>query len=220
MSLHVNTLALFFSSALAKEPEIRVATKTLKVYAHSHTKALKGMIPSRRSFWVYEHLGGDARCPAGWGVVHDDGVICLNNTRVSDILPTEEEEMLAFIPPDPEEYGYDFSSPPEIDLDLDDTPFLPHIHGRILPEKRGRLWASAEAYGAGERPRWRLKENRDYRFVDVIETERGLVLQRPNGRVTPIEEWFVYPVSQFTGRDVGVEPIPDGEYAAWPARCR
>jgi hypothetical protein len=123
--------------------------------------------------------------------------------------------MIAFIPPDPLEYEYDFSNPPTLTFDMDTEPFVPHIHARVLEGSRGRLWASAEAYEHGDSPNWRLKEDREYRFVGVVETERGLVLERPNGRVTPVEEWYVYPVSQFFGRELSIEAIPRGERAAW-----
>jgi hypothetical protein len=172
------------------------------------------MIPSKSSFLVEEVVKGTSSCPQGWGRVHKRGFVCLDHTHITTIEPAHKD-MLSFIPPDPLEYEYDFSNPPTLSFDLDTEPFVPHIHARILDGSRGRLWASAEAYENGDSPNWRLKEEREYRFVDVIETERGLLLERPNGRVTPVAEWYVYPVSQFFGRDLSIEAIPKGEHAAW-----
>jgi hypothetical protein len=194
MSLHVNSFIWFISSAFAQDPHLRISAKTERVYAHPSTRFLKGMIPSKSSFLVEEVVKGTSSCPQGWGRVHKRGFVCLDHTHITTIEPAHKD-MLSFIPPDPLEYEYDFSNPPTLSFDLDTEPFVPHIHARILDGSRGRLWASAEAYENGDSPNWRLKEEREYRFVDVIETERGLLLERPNGRVTPVAEWYVYPVS-------------------------
>ena len=214
MSLHVNTLFLFLLNAHAGEEHFREASRTKRVYARPGSKALKGMIPAHSSFAVQEVLEGTSSCPQGWGRVHEGGVVCLSNTEQTTEVPSDKE-MLSFVPPDPLEYDYDFSNPPEVSFDMYTEPFVPHINARIAQGKRGRLWESVEAYERGDRPNWRLKEEREYRFVDVIETDRGIVLERPNGKVTPVAEWYVYPVSQFFGRDLNVEPIPKGEHAAW-----
>ena len=214
MSLHVNSLFWFFLHAGAEESHYRASSRTKRVYAHPHSRVLKGMIPSRRSFVVEEILDGTSSCPQGWGKVHEYGVICLSNTHVTNEEPSDAD-MLSFIPPDPFEYEYDFANPPDISFEMYTEPFLPHINARVAQGSRGSLWESAEAFEKGARPKWRLKEEREYRFVDVIETDRGVVLERPNGKVSPISEWFVYPVSQFYGRDLLVEPIPRGEEAAW-----
>ena len=50
------------------------------------------------------------------------------------------------------------------------------------------MWSSVEAYVAGERANWKLKEGRDYRFVDAVNTEKGWVLVRPNRKAVPLDE--------------------------------
>lgn len=214
MSLHVNSLFWFFLHAGADNGQYFVSSRTKRVYARRDSRVLKGMIPAHRSFVVNEILDGTQACPQGWGKVHERGVLCLSHTQKTHEEPSDVD-MLSFIPPDPLEYEYDFTNPPEINFDMYTEAFIPHINARIAQGSRGRLWESVEAYEQGERANWRLKEEREYRFVDVIETERGIVLERPNGKVTPVSEWYVYPVSQFYGRDLRVEPIPEGQHAAW-----
>ena len=214
MSLHVNILLWFFSASYSQEPHFRMSTQTERVYASPNSKVLKGMIASYRSFEITSVVAGTSSCPAGWGKVHDRGYVCLAHTKETNFIPSDKE-MLTFIPPDPIDFEYDFEQPPTLSMDIRTEPFVPHIHARIALGARGRLWANVEAYENGDSPNWRLKEEREYRFVDIIETKKGLVLERPNGRVTPVSEWYVYPVSQFVGRDMSVEPLPEGEFAAW-----
>ncbi|MEC7986009.1 MAG: hypothetical protein VX278_12665, partial [Myxococcota bacterium] len=215
MSLHVNIfIGAILSSAHAEEPiEYRIAHSSKRIYSHVGSRNLKGILTRHQSFAVFEHFESTASCSEGWAQVHQQGFVCLNGTEETNTPPTGETEFLDFIPPDPLETGYEL--PADLSLEIDASPFMPSIHARILDGSRGRLWASVEDYEAGNPPNWRLKEDRDYRFVDILETKRGLVLERPNGKITPVEEWFVYPVSQFSGRALDVEPIPNGEFAAW-----
>ncbi len=172
---------------------------------------IRGYVIEGTILEVYEVRQGRG-CNRGWAVV-DGGYLCLEETQWSKET-TESSSFLEWEVPipnaDTEAYRVTDWKPEE-----SFEPLIPRVHARISSDSRGRLWASAEAYEKGERPNWRLKDGRDYSFVDVIETERGFVLQRPNGRISPMEEWEVYPVSRFEGRQLKWDPIPEGQFAAW-----
>jgi hypothetical protein len=94
-------------------------------------------------------------------------------------------------------------------------PLVPTYHGRRTDDFDGWLYASVEAYVAGDEPKWRLAKGRDYRFVDLIETSSGYVLEKPDGKVAPLSEVSLYPASRFTGRDLELDPIPKGQIAGY-----
>ena len=79
------------------------------------------------------------------------------------------------------------------------SPTVPVYHGRRSEDFGGWLYESVDAYLAGEHPKWRLDENRDYRFTDIIETKDGYLLKRPGGKVAPFSEVDLYPASRFAG---------------------
>ena len=67
MSLHVNSLILFFQVSLADETRYYHSTKTKKVYIRPSSRVLKGMIAPYDSFVISERLEGTSSCPVGWG---------------------------------------------------------------------------------------------------------------------------------------------------------
>jgi hypothetical protein len=55
------------------------------------------------------------------------------------------------------------------------------------------------------------------RFVGTQKTARGEVLVRPDGKVAPLDKMYVYPISDFVGRDLVKNPLPAGKVIAWAA---
>jgi hypothetical protein len=217
MSWHVNTFVCLFlavGEAAADSDPLYVRTLgTHKIYSSPRPAGFRGIVPYGGVVEVLGEPIPGKDCAAGWARVTGEGYMCMERTQPVDELPGPLPPLLEFIPQDPEEVGYGDTGHWEPQPLL--QPFMPSIHARISEGSRGRLWSSAEDYGDGARPNWRLKEGRDYRFVAAVQTERGWVLERPNGRVSPVEEWYVYPVSRFFGRELSQDPVPAGQAAAW-----
>ena len=112
------------------------------------------------SFFCYrEVLEGTSSCPQGWGRVHDKGVVCLSNTKNSR-APIEIKRCCLLFLPILLNMNMTSTIPQRFSFDMYTEPFVPHINARIAQGKRGRLWENAEAYERGDRPNWRLKEER------------------------------------------------------------
>ena len=218
MYWHVNILLWVFSNfARAQELEVvehRVASVTHKVRQKmSLDSPLRGIIYAGDVFAVGKVVGYN-ECSAGWAEV-SGGYICLIKTKVIEDVPIDLPTMIPFLPPLPEEEEsanqssvWNFVSPEE-------DYFMPTIHGKRDDQHRGRLWKSVESYEAKEGARWRLSKDRDYRFVDAYETDRGWVLERPNGSIAPLSELYVYGADRFTGRKLEQYPSSPDTSIAW-----
>ena len=220
MYCHVNLLLWTFSNfSLAQEAEpavveYRVASVTHKVRQKmSLDSPLRGIIYSGDVFAVGEVVGYN-ECSAGWAQV-SGGYVCLIKTKVIDDAPIDLPTMIPFLPPLPEEEEtanqssvWNFTSPEE-------DYFMPTIHAKRDDQHRGRLWKSVESYEAKEGARWRLSTGRDYRFVDAYETDRGWVLERPNGSIAPLNELYVYGADRFFGRELEAHPSQPETSIAW-----
>ena len=210
--------SLLSLSVQASEQLYRKLSANHSIYTRPQFNAsVRGYALNGAVVEVVEELSrsSSSACSSGWARL-EQGYLCLDSTeRFTPIDDLEDGvELLSWDPPDPqladEDYRMETWEPKRAI-----EPFVPRLHARIKEGFRGRLWASAEAYGSGERPNWRLKADRDYSFVDLVETDRGWVLVRPNGRVSPLEEWSVYPVSRFEGRVLSYDPIPSEQQAGW-----
>ena len=212
MYLHVNTfLALgFFNNANANTDisEYRVASVTHKVRTHASLDAKRiGLIYAGDIFEVGPIVGYED-CAAGWASVLG-GVVCLVKTEVVDAAPIDLPQLLQILPPKTEDEIQLHSVTPQ------DPPFMPVLFGKRDEKHDGRLWGSVSEYLDEKPHRWRLKEGKDYRFVDVHQTDQGWVLERPNGSVTPMSDVYVYPVSRFSGRDFEQFPQTSSSGVAW-----
>lgn len=212
MYLHVKTFLLaLFSTAFAQEvqtPEYRVASVTHKVRAFASLDAPRVGIVYRGDVFEVGPIVGYNDCAAGWAKV-GPGVICLVKTKVVDEAPKSLPEFLDVLPP--RELG-------QADLKYSsehEPSFMPVLFASRNDEYPGRLWGSVEEYEAGKPHRWKLKQGKDYRFIDAYETKLGWVLERPNGSITPISDVYVYPVSRYSGRDFREFPKKAGGAMAW-----
>jgi|GEM_PF-6360526 len=210
MYLHVKTLLwlLISSSAAQDTPEYRMASVTHKVRAFASLDAPRvGIIYGGDVFEVGPIVGYDS-CAAGWAKV-GSGVLCLVKTQVVDVKPHALPDFLSVLPP-LEEGTNELHPPTE-----QDPAFMPVIFAKRDDEHEGRLWASIEELEAGKKHRWKLKADKDYRFVAAHQTSKGWALERPNGSVTLISEVYLYPVSRFSGRDFRLFPKDADSQMGW-----
>ena len=204
----------FFPLAMAEDPkdlaepevevnvEYRVASRIHKVRQSPSVKAsLRGIVYSGDVFEVGP-IVGYKDCEAGWGTV-SDGYICLISTKLISSSPVPLPLNLLVLPPKPTEDAEQMITP----IMNEGEAFMPTLHGKRDAEHKGRLWKSIESYENGDQARWRLSVDRDYRFVDAHETEKGWVLERPNGSIAPITEVYLYPSSRFSGRSMIEVPL-------------
>jgi hypothetical protein len=210
MYLHVKTfLLILMSSASAQDtPEYRTASVTHKVRAFASLDAPRvGIIYGGDVFEVGPIVGYD-NCAAGWAKV-GSGVLCLVKTQVVDDSPITLPKFLSVLPP--LEEGVD-----ELQFATEqDPPFMPVLFAKRDQNHEGRLWGSIEELEAGVSHRWKLKTDKDYRFVAAHQTTKGWALERPNGSVTLISEVYLYPVSRFSGRDFRVFPKDADSHMGW-----
>ena len=218
MYLRVNTfmlLGLLCSRMVRAEAEQEEAVtettwraqKRLKIYRKARTKS-----GNRGTIYGGQHFSArlttkTKNCAGGWGEVKG-GFVCLTNAKQAQQKPLSLPLPLEVSPP------FDDNDEPVI-ATAEDPAFSPSLHARRLDEDRGRMWASVEAYVAGERANWKLKEGRDYRFVDAVNTEKGWVLVRSNRKAVPLDEVTLYPASRFSGRDLRAEPLDPGTVLGW-----
>ena len=205
--------SILFSSFVFASAQVQL-TMGHSIYTDMRkSSSIRGYVVSGTILDVQEVRAGKD-CHRGWAVV-DGGYLCLEETQWFSSTIASSPSMFEWEVPFPSHPDSDIYRTVKWQPERSFETLMPRVHARIRSGYRGRLWSSAEAYERGERPNWRLKDERDYSFVDVIETKKGFVLQRPNGRVTPLEEWAVYPVSRFEGRNLSLDSIPTGFLAAW-----
>ena len=205
ISILFQVIAPFFSIAQAEEltekkTDYRVASTIHKIRQSPSIKAsLRGIIYAGDVFEVGAVVGYKD-CEAGWAEV-SDGYVCLISTKKTEKSPIALPTNIEVLPP--------MSAAEETLLvsSEQDPAFMPTLHGKRDASHKGRLWQSVEAYENGEAARWRLSPDRDYRFVAAYQTQKGWVLERPNGSIAPISEVSIYPSSRFSGRDVSTFPI-------------
>jgi hypothetical protein len=212
MYLHVNTfLFSYVSTVMAQEviePEYRVARVTHKIRAFASLDAPRVGIVYKDDVFESGPIVGYTDCAAGWAKV-GPGVICLVKTEVvadkAIVLPT----FMDVLPPDTQ-------GQTELRVATEQDPsFMPVLFATRDDEHQGRLWASIEELEAGEGHRWKLKQGKDYRFVAAHQSQKGWVLERPNGSVTLMSDVYVYPVSRFSGRDFREFPKKADGAMAW-----
>jgi hypothetical protein len=194
---------------LYSEPEARVAEREVVVYtAPSPTASERGRIEALSAFWVLGPADGPD-CAEGWAQLEAGGYACLDGTLLTEERPSARPVRLLFDLPQPSEFepylrtgAYDRGEP---------EPLLPSLWGRRWRRFRGQLYESLEAWEAGERPVGRVSR-RPERFVGSLQD--GAWLVREDGRVARLQDVYLSPSSRLQGRDLVIEPPPDG---TWPA---
>ncbi len=210
MYLHVKTfMALLTSVAFGETPvEYRVATVSHKVRAYASLDAPRVGIIYEGDVFAVGPIVGYESCAAGWAKV-GPGVLCLVKTQVVQDEPVELPDFLDVLPPLTENATALQSSTAQ------EPPFMPVLFAKRDEEHQGRLWASVEELESGAEHRWKLKEGKDYRFIEATETSKGWVLERPNGSVTLMSDVYVYPVSRYSGRDFRIFPKQEDSELGW-----
>ena len=212
MYLHVNTFILsFVSNIMAQEviePEYRVAIVTHKIRAFASLDAPRVGIVYKNDVFESGPIVGYTDCAAGWSKV-GPGVICLVKTEVVSETPSVLPSFMDVLPPDSEDQT-------ELRFATEREPsFMPVLFATRDDDHDGRLWASIEELEAGDSHRWKLKRGKDYRFVAAHQSQKGWILERPNGSVTLMSDVYVYPVSRFSGRDFRDFPKKNDGSMAW-----
>ena len=145
-----------------------------------------------------------------------DGYACLDGTLLSDGKPEMLPKLVAFDPPDPLEWtqystGGGYTHDPVSEAEA----LTPAIYGKTWRTWKGALYASPESYAAGDKPVGALIWGTKYRFPSAVDTEKGTVLVRDDGKAAPVEDVFLYPIDRFQGRDLTVDPLPAGYVQGW-----
>ena len=225
MSWHVNIFMLGFT-ALAEPVSdtgsddivLYEASRRMEIYRRrSIDSPLRGVV-SRGDIFEVSEIRYLESCPAGWGKLGSEAYACLSRAKPAafDAVLEDLPRLLEIAPPAPNEIEDYRSSLTWKALEgVYVSPSMPVYHGRRTDEFGGWLYESVDAYLAGDHPKWRLNENRDYRFTDIIETKDGYLLRKPGGKVAPFSEVNLYPASRFSGRDLTLDPVPAGQVPAF-----
>lgn len=197
--------------------ELRVADRRLPVYRSPRANTRRrGVIEKEYTFAVEERVEAPG-CRDGWARVPGEGYVCLNNTRPSEDPLLVSPPLVEFVHPAPSDWE---SYSTEGIYDKDPTHravkgLVPYVYAKVWRRWKGPVYKSADAFAAGERPISRMAYGMKFRFTEVIQTDAGTVLERPNGTVIPVDEIFLYPITAFHGREVDRDPIPAGMQVAW-----
>jgi hypothetical protein len=198
----------------AHTAEGRISPRVLLVRAAPSRKApVVGRIGNDAPFWITGRVSGPD-CGDGWGVALG-GYTCLAGTRVTDAPVLPLPMLVPFDPPAPEEYrAYVKTGAYPRDPDSDER-LLPFVYGKAWRHWKGTNYASLAAWERGDPPVETLADDRKYHFEAVAQSERGTVLLRDDGKVVPVDDVFLYPVSRFAGVDLVADPLPEGQTQAW-----
>lgn len=198
--------------------ERREARKTFFVYSRPNASSTRrGMVQRGEAFDVWERVPG-AGCAAGWARLAVDGYACLDGSQPTTREPAAFPRPIAFDHPRPAEYeSYARTGKWQRDVLGPDEGLVPFIYGKRWRRWQGQFYASAKALERGDPPLDPQPETfHKFRFEELRTTKRqGELLVRPDGAVVRREEIFLYPVSDFAGRDLLTDPVPVGRIPAW-----
>ncbi len=203
--------------------EVRRATQDLRVVRSPEDATLRGRISEGADFYVIRRLGPVAQpggCEEGWAELELGAFACLDGSEPSARAPELLPRLVAYDAPLPSEYEtyrdqgtYERTPTAELSPDLALVPF---IYGKRWRSWRGPVYASPEAFAAGEPPVRRLGGVRKFGFVGAQDTARGEVLLRDDGTAVPSDQVFLYPISRHAGVDLWSSPAPEpGLLPAW-----
>jgi hypothetical protein len=172
-----------------------------------------GRLAAGHPFPVLERVEGKEKVCAAWGRLQPTGWTCLDPSERTTDTPRDLPVLLDYQPPDPADFDTyladgTFTRP-------EGEPILPFLYGRVWKHWKAPIYASVDAFVAGDAPIGRLPVGRRARFVEGVETDQGFVLVAADGTVVPESEIYVFPITRFQGRDLAQDPVPDGHVPAW-----
>lgn len=195
--------------------EVRVSPRALLVRRSPDRGApVRGRIAAGVPFRVLSRADGSGCDPEGWGLV-EGGFTCLAGTAPTVDEPIDLPRLVRFDPPAPEDYTSYVKTGVWPRDPASTEAILPYIYGKKWRRWKGANYASLAAWERGDPPVDALADDTKYHFVDVVESTRGPVLVRADGRVVPLSDAFLYPVSRFRGVDLVADPVPEGRTQAW-----
>jgi hypothetical protein len=197
--------------------ERRRSPANLTVFATaSKSGRQRGIIAKDEPFRVLEHVAGPGCGGDGWARIEGNGFACLEKSEVTTDIPAKLPRLVAFDSPEPAEWAdYVKTGSYTRDTLVEDQAFTPAIYGKPWRKWKGPMYPSVEAFVAGKQPIGFLPKDRKYHFVKSEETPKGTVLYREDGKVTPADQVFIYPIERNGGRDLEKEPVPEGRVLAW-----
>ena len=155
--------------------------------------AFRGKIPRGEVFGVVETVEGDEHCEGdGWGRVGIAAYACLSHAS------TVEQEPRT-LPPVPRGRV---------------TPFH-YARRRKNDDSAVPFWRSRKSLQRGDEPIGELAKERDYAFVWRRLTSKGRILIDDRHRAVRERDVRYLDPSQFTGRDVLNDPLPEDLVLAW-----
>ncbi len=203
-------------AAPAAAPYLELRTSKTKLTIRSRPEATapaRGLTAEGVPFRVLEKVEGTG-CSAGWARLEAEGFLCLNGTEPTEAAPMRLPAMVTFDPPEPTEFDaymqtglYDHGQPESL---------TPAVYAKRWRRFKGQLYASTEAYVEGKAPVGALTPGAGmkYRFEEIVETAKGPVLTRNDGKVARLDDVYLYPITRWQGRIFETEPPPEG---LWPA---
>lgn len=191
--------------------------RRLDVRRSRSTAARRGIIAANTPFSVTSVEPGPG-CAAGWGAVLGGGVVCLDGAAPTEQSPAEFPRLVAFDPPEPLEW-FVYSTQRHYTRDPVDasSALLPYIYAKpYRKDWTGQLYASVDAFARGDAPVGSMQRGDfKYSFVRAVETDRGTVIVRKDGKVAAADDVFFYPVDRFAGRDLVADPPAPGTAPGW-----
>lgn len=201
--------------ARAEAPlEVRRSPARLNVRATAALDgALIGQIELGVPFSVLARVAGEGCGGDGWGRVEAGGFACLDGAGFALDAPADLPALIDFNAPSPSEIeAYEETGQYS---GRTRSPMLPYIYGKRAGRWGGAVWASEADWLTGAPSVDRLDARHAYSFVSVIETVKGRAFLRANGSLVPEAELYLFPLTEFHGRDLAARPIREGTVAAW-----
>ena len=203
-------------------PEVRQATKRLTVRARPDGDAdVVGIVAAGEPFLVLLRVPGPGCPDEGWGLL-DGGYACLARTltAAAGLAPVVLPRLVAFDSPSPSEYRQYVRTGTWARDPGATEALLPFVYGKAWRGWSGATYTDQAAWERGdpplESPPDEADEGRKAHFVAAIETPRGAALVKEDGKLTPLADEFVYPVSRFQGVELtGSGALGLGEVQAW-----
>ncbi len=177
--------------------ETRVSSFTIAVYDATErtSEHLRGRIPRKAPFHVYDVIEGP-NCHGGqWGQVGREAWVCLRRTEVTDEAP-------AVLPV------------------LGEDRLVPNLYARPRREYRSDeqtipRWRSRNSYNAGEPPTEQLPAHGQYAFRRKRFNGGDAVYEDHKRRVIPAKYLWRFKPSEFAGHELSEAPLADDVALAW-----
>lgn len=209
-------LTLFCALAASAEPALALERIPVRSEADP-AAAVIGHLNEGSVFAWTRRAEGPGCESSHWAALLGGGYACMTDTEPTEATPAPLPALVVFDPPRPDEWEtYLETGTWDRDPHTEEA-LLPFVYGKRWRDWKGPIWASLDAWNAGAPPVGTLAGGggRKNHFTAVHETERGGVLVRVDGTVSPIDSTHIYPVDRFVGRDLEVDPVAEGWVAGW-----